>query len=213
MEKKISLFVIRRLPRYYRYLGELLKENIVRISSKELSKRMNVTASQIRQDLNCFGGFGQQGYGYNVPDLYKEIASILGVDRTQNIIIIGAGNLGCALANHAGFSNRRFKLIGIFDTDENKIGKSVNGCEVYNLKNLGEFLDKNKIRIAILTVPRLCTQEVADLVTAHGVKGIWNFSNMDLVVSDDVIVENVHLSDSLMTLSYQLSEAENIEGE
>lgn len=208
MERKISLLVIRRLPRYYRYLGELLRENITRISSKELSEKMNVTASQIRQDLNCFGGFGQQGYGYNVTALHSEIGAILGVNKLQNIIIVGAGNLGHALANHAGFAKRGFNLIGIFDSDKEKVGQKINDCEIYDMETLGDFLDKNEVRIAILTIPRLCTQEVADLVTAHGVKGLWNFSNMDLEVSDDVIVENVHLSDSLMTLSYQLSESE-----
>ena len=208
MERRISVLVIRRLPRYYRYLGELLKENITRISSKELSEKMNVTASQIRQDLNCFGGFGQQGYGYNVTALYGEIGAILGVNKLQNIIIVGAGNLGHALANHAGFAKRGFNLTGIFDKDKKKVGQKINGCEVYDMETLGDFLDKNEVRIAILTIPRLCTQEVADLVTAHGVKGLWNFSNMDLEVRDDVIVENVHLSDSLMTLSYQLSESE-----
>lgn len=208
MDRKISLVVIRRLPRYYRYLGELLNQNITRISSKELSEKMNVTASQIRQDLNCFGGFGQQGYGYNVPELHQQIGLILGVNKTQNIIIIGAGNLGQALANHAGFSKRGFSLTAIFDTDINKIGAKINGVEVLSLDTLGKYLDENEIKIAILTLPKQHTQKVADLVISHGVRGLWNFSHMDLKVPEDVFVENVHLTDSLMTLSYQLNEKE-----
>ncbi len=205
MERKISLVVIRRLPRYYRYLGELLRQNITRISSKELSEKMNVTASQIRQDLNCFGGFGQQGYGYNVVDLHSKIGAILGVDKKQNIIIIGAGNLGHALANHAVFSRRGFNLVAIFDTDKEKIGTKINNTEVLPFDSISDFLDKNDVKIAILTLPKQHTQKAADIVTAHGVKGLWNFSHMDLEVTDDIVVENVHLSDSLMTLSYLLN--------
>lgn len=205
MEKKISMAVIRRLPRYYRYLRELLNQNITRISSKELAERMNITASQIRQDLNCFGGFGQQGYGYNVTELHQQIGFILGVNKTQNIIIIGAGNLGQALANHAGFSKRGFNLTAIFDVDTDKIGTKINGVEVLSLENLGEYLEENDIKIAILTLPKQHTQKVADLAISHGVHGLWNFSHMDLEVPGDVFVENVHLSDSLMTLSYHLN--------
>ncbi len=206
MDKKISLVVIRRLPRYYRYLGELLNQNITRISSKELSEKMNVTASQIRQDLNCFGGFGQQGYGYNVPELHQQIGLILGVNKKQNIIIVGAGNLGHALANHAGFSRRGFSLTAIFDVDKSKIGTKINDVEVLPMETLGEYLDRNNVKIAILTLPRQYTQKVADLVVSYGVYGLWNFSHMDLEVPDNVFVENVHLTDSLMTLSYQLNE-------
>ena len=209
MDKKISLVVIRRLPRYYRYLGELLNQNITRISSNELSEKMNVTASQIRQDLNCFGGFGQQGYGYSVPELHQQIGLILGVNKNQNIIIIGAGNLGHALANHAGFSKRGFNLTAIFDVDKEKIGTKINNVEVLSLDTLGQYLDENNVKIAILTLPRQHTQKVADIVVSHGVRGLWNFSHMDLEVPGDVIVENVHLSDSLMTLSYQLNEEDN----
>lgn len=202
--RKISLVVIRRLPRYYRYLGDLLKQDIKRISSKELSERMGVTASQIRQDLNCFGGFGQQGYGYNVEELYKEIGNILGLGEGHKTIIAGAGNLGHALANHGGFEKRGFKLIAIFDCDKDKIGTQINGVNVYDIADMKQVLDKEPATIGILTVPRIKTAEVAEAMIDCGIKGLLNFSYMDLKVPDDVVVENVHLSDSLMTLSYQL---------
>ena len=202
--RKISLVVIRRLPRYYRYLGELLNQNVKRISSKDLSEKMNVTASQIRQDLNCFGGFGQQGYGYNVEELHSEIGRILGLRDGHKTIIAGAGNLGQALANHGGFEKRGFKLVGIFDNDEEKIGTFINGVEVYDVAGLKDFLDKNDVSIGILAVPRTCTPQIADIMAAGGIKGILNFSYMDLKVPDSVVVENVHLSDSMMTLSYQI---------
>lgn len=202
--RKISLVVIRRLPRYYRYLGELLNQNVKRISSKDLSEKMNVTASQIRQDLNCFGGFGQQGYGYNVEELHSEIGRILGLRDGHKTIIAGAGNLGHALANHGGFEKRGFKLVGIFDNDEEKIGTFINGVEVYDVAGLKDFLDKNDVSIGILAVPRTCTPQIADIMAAGGIKGILNFSYMDLKVPDSVVVENVHLSDSMMTLSYQI---------
>lgn len=205
-ERKISLVVIRRLPRYYRYLGELLNQNIKRISSKELSERMNVTASQIRQDLNCFGGFGQQGYGYNVEELYYEIGSILGLHDGHKTIIAGAGYLGHALANHSGFEKRGFHLVGIFDADPKKIGQTINGVQVYDSAKMAEFLRETPADIGILAVPRVNTREVADEMIQNGVKGLLNFSYVDLDVPDDVVVENVHLSDSLMTLSYQLRE-------
>lgn len=205
-DRKISLVVIRRLPRYYRYLGELLNQNIKRISSKELSEKMNVTASQIRQDLNCFGGFGQQGYGYNVEELYYEIGSILGLHDGHKTIIAGAGYLGHALANHNGFEKRGFHLVGIFDTDPKKIGQQINGVTVYDSAKMADFLRETPADIGILAVPRVNTREVADEMIRCGVKGLLNFSYVDLDVPDDVVVENVHLSDSLMTLSYQLRE-------
>lgn len=208
--KKISLVVVRRLPRYYRYLGELLKHDIKRISSKELSERMGVTASQIRQDLNCFGDFGQQGYGYNVEDLYYEISGILGLRNGLKTIIVGVGHLGHALANHSGFEQRGFKLAAMFDTDSEKIGTKINGVPIYDAADMGRFLDKNPVNIGILTLPGECTKAAADTMVEHGIKGILNFSYMDLEVPDDVVVENVHLSDSLMTLSYQLREKRNL---
>ncbi len=208
--KKISLVVIRRLPRYYRYLGELLNQDIKRISSKELSERMNVTASQIRQDLNCFGGFGQQGYGYNVEELYNEIGGILGLRDGHKTIIAGAGNLGQALANHGGFEKRGFKLIAIFDNDKKKIGTTINGVKVYDIDQMESYLKKNPVAIGILAVPRVCTTQIADLMVKCGIKGLLNFSYMDLKVPENVVVENVHLADSLMTLSYQLRDRQKI---
>lgn len=205
-ERKISLVVIRRLPRYYRYLGDLLAQNIRRISSKELSKRMNVTASQIRQDLNCFGGFGQQGYGYNVEELYEQIGIILGLRDMHKAIIIGAGHLGHALANHGGFAKRGFRIGALFDVDPEKIGTVINGIPVCSMEYLEEHIRETQTDIAILAVTKANTKEVADRVIAAGVKGLLNFSYVDIEVPDDVVVENVHLSDSLMTLSYQLRE-------
>ena len=205
-EKDISKAVIKRLPRYYRYLGELLEENMERISSNELSKKMHVTASQIRQDLNNFGGFGQQGYGYNVRYLYTEIGKILGVDTQHPMIILGAGNLGQALANYSDFEKRGFKLVGIFDVNPVLEGISVRGIEIRMIQDLADFIRDNTVEIAILTIPKSRAKEMADLLIANGIKAIWNFAHIDLDAPDDVIVENVHLSESLMTLSYNLSE-------
>lgn len=205
-EKEISKAVIKRLPRYYRYLGELLEENVERISSNELSRKMHVTASQIRQDLNNFGGFGQQGYGYNVRYLYTEIGKILGVDTVHPMIILGAGNLGQALANYADFEKRGFKLTGIFDVNPVLEGISLRGIEVHMIQDLPQFLKKNSVEIAILTLPKNKAKEMADILIQNGIKAIWNFAHIDLEAPEDVIVENVHLSESLMTLSYNLSE-------
>ena len=204
-EKSISKAVIRRLPRYYRYLGELLEEGVERISSNELSSKMHVTASQIRQDLNNFGGFGQQGYGYNVPYLYAEIGKILGLDRTHHIIIIGAGNLGQALANYVKFEKRGFKVVGIFDINPVLKGISIRGNEIRMMDELPEFLRENGVQIATLTLPKAYAEETANLLVENGIKAIWNFAHLDLAVPEDVIVENVHLSESLMRLSYNLN--------
>ena len=192
---EISKAVIRRLPRYYRYLGELLQNGVVRISSKELSERMKVTASQIRQDLNNFGGFGQQGYGYNVEYLHEEIGKILGLDVTHNMIIIGAGNLGQALANY-NFEKVGFHLIGIFDINPRFEGVSVRGIAIQMLDTLEDFLSEHKVDVVTLTVPK---RPAVDL----GIKAIWNFAPTDLNLSEDVCVKNVHLNESLMTLSYE----------
>lgn len=208
MEKKISMAVIRRLPRYFRYLTDLLKVDIKRISSKELSERMGITASQIRQDLNCFGGFGQQGYGYNVESLYKEIGKILGVDRRFNTIIIGAGNMGNALANYTNFQKRGYDLIGVFDVSADRVGKEINGLKILHMDEMESFFRKNKVDIAILTIPSQNVSEVADKVAALGVKGIWNFSPQDLKHTSNVVIENVHLSDGLMVLGYRIKEIE-----
>lgn len=202
--KKISMAVIRRLPRYFRYLYDLMELDIKRVSSKELSERMHITASQIRQDLNCFGGFGQQGYGYNVEHLYNEIGRILGTDRRFNCIILGAGNMGNALANYENFKRRGFDIIAIFDVSEEKIGTKINDIEVYSADKLPEFVANTKIDIAILTVPNKIIIDSAKEITSLGIKAIWNFSPTDLRLGEDVVVENVHLSDSLMVLGYRL---------
>lgn len=205
-KKKISKAVINRLPRYYRYLGDLLEKDVVRISSKELSEKMKVTASQIRQDLNNFGGFGQQGYGYNVEYLHSEIGKILGLERQYNIIIIGAGNLGQALANYADFERRGFCVKGLFDIDPSLIGNTVRGVEVKHIEELENFVKNNQIDIAALTLPKSAAPQIASDLVKWGIRGIWNFAPTDLHLPEDVVVENVHLSDSLMKLSYKLSE-------
>ena len=195
----ISQAVIRRLPRYYRYLGELLENGVERISSNDLSKRMKVTASQIRQDLNNFGGFGQQGYGYNVKYLYTEIGKILGLEEDHKIIIIGAGNLGQALANYAAFEKRGFILTGIFDVNPRLEGVAIRGVPIRMMDEL------NDVEIAVLTIPKEKAIEVANMLVENGVRAIWNFAHTDLNLPDNIIVENVHLSESLMQLSYNIS--------
>lgn len=204
--KKISMAVVKRLPRYYRYLADLLQLGIIRISSKELSDRMGTTASQIRQDLNCFGGFGQQGYGYNVEVLYNEIGKILGLENEYRTVILGAGNMGQALANYANFEKRGYKLVGIFDVRPEVIGKKIKGLEVKNMDELEDFVKTHKVHIAMITVPFEKTPEVAARAARAGIKGLWNFSPMDLKIAYDVVIENVHLSDGLMVLGYRLNE-------
>ncbi|MFV0528068.1 MAG: redox-sensing transcriptional repressor Rex [Lachnospiraceae bacterium] len=205
-EKEISNAVIKRLPRYYRYLGDLLNDDVERISSGELSKKMKVTASQIRQDLNNFGGFGQQGYGYNVQYLYNQIGNILGLDCDHPMIIIGVGNLGQAIANYMGFEKRGFKLVGVFDNNPAKIGMKVRDVTVRPIDELPVFLHAEKVEIAALTLPKANAESMMNLLVKEGIKAVWNFAHVDLDVLDDVIVENVHLSESLMTLSYNLSQ-------
>ena len=204
MEKGISQAVVRRMPRYYRYLGDLLEKGVERISSNDLSKLMNVTASQIRQDLNNFGGFGQQGYGYNVEYLYAEIGKILGLDRTQNVIIIGAGNLGQALANYSGLDKRGFVVRGIFDVNPVLKGITIKDQPVRMMDELEDFLANNKIDIAALTIPKSKAPFVAQDLARMGVRAIWNFSSTDLHLPDDVVSENMHMTESLMRLSYRL---------
>ncbi|HJA13438.1 MAG TPA: redox-sensing transcriptional repressor Rex [Candidatus Mediterraneibacter merdipullorum] len=204
--RKISRAVISRLPRYHRYLGDLLEEGVERISSNDLSRKMHVTASQIRQDLNNFGGFGQQGYGYNVQYLYEEIGKILGLDKKHNFIIIGAGNLGQALANYASFERSGFILKSLFDVNPRLAGVTIRGIQVRMMDELVDFLAENEIEIAALTIPRSKAVEVADLLVENGIKAIWNFAHTDLMLPKDVIVESVHLSDSLMQLSYNISQ-------
>ena len=205
-QRKISRAVIKRLPRYYRYLGDLLDMGVERISSGELSQQMRVTASQIRQDLNNFGGFGQQGYGYNVRYLREEIAKILGLNTEHNMIIIGAGNLGQALANYVRFEKRGFRVIGIFDSNPELIGSTVRQCTIQSASELTAFLDNNHVDIVTLAIPRKDAPDLARMVTEHGVQAIWNFTPVDLnlYLPENVVVENVHLSESLMKLSCDL---------
>ena len=199
----ISNSVIRRLPRYYRFLGELEDQQISKISSRELSERMHLTASQIRQDLNCFGGFGQQGYGYNVSELRKEIGRILGVDKHRKTILIGAGNLGTALAVHINFEKSGCSLIGIFDSNKKIVGNPLGKLTITDIDNLEKFCRENKPEVAVLCIPKSVTKEIVYRLTELGVRSFWNFSQYDINVEHkNIIVENVHLGDSLLTLSY-----------
>ena len=200
--KEISQAVISRLPRYYRYLGELHDEGVERISSQELSKKMRVTASQIRQDLNHFGGFGQQGYGYNVEYLFVEIAKILGLDQEHHLVLIGTGNLGQALLNYNNFERRGFLFKGIFDQNPKLHGLKIKDLEIKPMEELGSFIAENNIDIAVLTIPKNSAVKVAEKLVEYKIKAIWNFAHVDLNVPDCVQVESVHLSDSLMKLSY-----------
>ena len=206
--KEISQAVIGRLPRYFRDLGELKDDGIERISSQELSAIMKVTASQIRQDFNNFGGFGQQGYGYKVEYLYEEIGKILGLHKTHNLIIIGAGNLGQALANYMNFERRGFLFRGIFDNNPALFGKKIRDLEVQPMEELETFVKENEIDIAVLTIPKDNALEVAERLARQDIKGIWNFAHIDLNLSKEIQVENVHLSDSLMKLTYNINRYE-----
>ena len=202
--KNISMAVIKRLPKYYRYLGELMQNDVDRISSKELGEKIGFTASQIRQDLNCFGDFGQQGYGYNVRELYNQIVSILGLDQNYKTIMVGAGNIGQAIANYASFERLGIELVAIFDVNPKVIGTKIRDIEIDAESNLKEYLKNNDIAIGIICVPKMNAQRVCDELVSGGIKGIWNFAPVDLSVPDDVKVENVHLSESLSTLIYLL---------
>ena len=204
-EKEISQAVIRRMPRYYRYLGELLEDGVERISSNDLSKRMNVTASQIRQDLNNFGGFGQQGYGYNVKFLYEEIGKILGLNQKHNIIVIGAGNLGQALANYVKFEKLGFVITALFDVNPALEGVTVRGIKIHMLDELEDYCKDHVVDIAALTMPKEKADAIANRLVNLGIQAIWNFAHVDLdLIDKDVVVENVHLSDSLMQLTYKI---------
>ncbi len=200
----ISNLVIKRLPRYYRFLGELKASGATRISSRELSERMGLTASQIRQDLNCFGGFGQQGYGYNIELLQSEIAGILGLDTPKTAILIGMGNMGRAVTMHMNFESKGFRVIGLFDSKESLVGQVVKNLPIRNTSDLDEFCRENRPQIAILCIPKDAAATIGEQLVSLGVTGFWNFSHYDLSLKHpDIVVENVHLSDSLMTLSYQ----------
>ena len=204
--ESISFSVIKRLPRYYRFLGELKSNGIIRISSRELSQRMGLTASQIRQDFNCFGGFGQQGYGYNVEQLHKEIGSILGVHSGHKAIIIGAGNLGRLVSNQITFETKGFSLIGIFDRKEALTGQMIKGIPVRHIDGLDEFCRENLPEMAVLCIPPESVRELVPLLIKLGIKAFWNFSHYDVALNHPgVAVENVHLGDSLMTLCYKIN--------
>ena len=201
----VSPAVIRRLPRYFRYLRELLREGKNRISSSELSERMQVTASQIRQDLNCFGGFGQQGYGYNVSYLYSKISDLLGVSMGLQVIIVGAGDLGRALVGSTMFVKRGLDIIALFDVDPNLIGKEFGGVQVHDMKELETFCTEHTVDMAVLTLPKEKAEEESTRLLTLGVEGFWNFTGKELShLPDSVVVENVHLGDSLMSLNYEL---------
>jgi redox-sensing transcriptional repressor len=200
-KKNISMAVIRRLHKYHRYLRELLTNDVDRISSKELGEKIGFTASQIRQDLNCFGDFGQQGYGYNVKELLNEISGILGLSKEYNMIIIGAGNIGQAIANYTRFEKLSFNLVGIFDVNPKLIGLRIRDVEVIDIDKLADFLKDTPVDIGVIAVSKNNAQAVSEVIVANGVKGIWNFAPVDLEVPEEVIVENVHLSESLLTLS------------
>ena len=202
----ISQAVIRRLPRYYRYLRELITQGKMRISSGELADLMNVTASQIRRDLNCFGGFGQQGYGYNVNYLFTRISEILGVGEGYKAIIIGAGDLGRALVHLSMFEKRGVDIVGMIDSGEGMVGREVAGVCIHSMDELESFVQKNKVDIAVLTLPKEKVKEVADRLVACGIKGLWNYMGVELEYpNEDVIIENVHLGDSLMILNYKIA--------
>lgn len=204
--KEISKAVIQRLPRYYRYLEDLMDQGIERISSGDLSRRMHLTASQIRQDLNNFGGFGQQGYGYNVFNLHEEIAKILKIDQVHSMIIVGAGHLGLALSNYTNFRKRGFDIKGVFDNNPKVIGQEAGGVKVSPMSEMKDIVEKNHIRLAALCIPKDVAVKIVDDLISYGVRGFWNFAHVDLEVPEHVVVENVHLSESLMRLSYRVFE-------
>lgn len=205
-KRQISMAVVRRLPKYHRYLFELIQNDVDRISSKELSERIGFTASQIRQDLNNFGDFGQQGYGYNVKDLYNEIGNILGLNKEYKTVIVGAGNLGQAIANYGNFEKLGFKLQALFEINPKLIGLKIRDIEILDIDIMEDFIKSNKIDVGIICTPRSKAQTVADIMINGGITAIWNFAPMDLSVTENVVVENVHLSESLLTLTYRVNE-------
>lgn len=207
-KSRVSDAVVRRLPMYYRHLRDLEKAGVVRVSSQELGEQMNLTASQIRQDINCFGGFGQQGYGYHVSNLKERIAEILGLRKEYHVIIIGAGNIGRALANYAGFAKEGFNVQAMFDISPALVGIDVHGVLVQPMEKLKVWLETHQVDIAVLTVPRAHAQDTADVLVNGGVRAIWNFAPVDLMLPEDVAINNVHLSDSLHILSYRMNEKE-----
>lgn len=205
--KRVSVAVIKRLPKYYECLGNLLRNNVERVSSQELSKILGFTASQIRQDLNNFGEFGQQGYGYNVQQLYLEISKILGLDTVHKMVLVGAGNLGQALVNYGEFRTHGFDIVAVFDTNPALIGHKINNVPIYSTEEIEYFIKENEIDIAVLTVPKGETEKVTGILEKTRIRGIWNFTPVEIKLeNEDILVENVHLIDSLFTLSYRINE-------
>ena len=212
LDDKISVAVIKRLPKYYRYLELIGDKGIIRVSSQELSKITGLTASQIRQDLNHFGAFGQQGYGYNVEELKIELEKIMGVDKPYNVAIVGFGNIGSALLNYSGFKKKGFKVVGIFDNSPEIIGSKQNDVVVKDISELEEVVTREKVDIAILAIPAIPAQEITDKLVACGIKGIWNFAPIDLKLPRNVVLENVHLDGSLLTLTYYMNSLKDYPG-
>lgn len=205
-KKNISMAVIKRLPKYHRYLEELLRNEVDRISSKELSKKIGFTASQIRQDFNCFGDFGQQGYGYNVKELHAQISNILGLTKEYKCIILGGGNIGQAIANYTKFQKLGFKLEIIFDINPKLVGLKIRDIEIKDIDTLEDYLKENNVDVGIICVPSRSAQNICDILIKNNVKGIWNFAPVDLKVPEGVFTENVHLSENLLTLTYLMNE-------
>ncbi len=209
MAGHVSDAVIRRLPGYYRHLRELEAAGVTQISSQELGERMNLTPSQIRQDINCFGGFGRQGYGYRVSELKGHIGEILGLNSEHRCIIVGAGHIGCAVARYPSFSREGFRTIAMFDVAQEKIGTSQDGIPVYHMDKLEAFLAENHVDIAVLALPRRAAQDTLHRLYECGVRAIWNFAPTDLSHPEDMLVVNVHLMDSLQQLSYRMAHRED----
>ena len=208
-QNKVSLPVIKRLPKYYRYISDMHNNGIVKVSSSELARMMGTTASQVRQDFNCFGGFGQQGYGYNVEYLYEEIGKILGIDKTHSMVIVGAGNLGQAIVNSEDFAKRGFIIRGVFDNNKELDGRKIGEHQIMMSDRLPQFIKDENIEILAITVPKDAAREVARVAVEAGIKAIWNFAHTDINVPDNIVVENVHLSESLMRLSYNMANHAN----
>lgn len=203
-DKAISSAVIRRLPKYYRYLGMIQDRGIVRISSQNLSEITGFTASQIRQDLNHFGGFGQQGYGYNVTKLREQLGKIIGLDQEHTMVIVGTGHMGQAICKYRGFRDSGFRITALFDRDPSKIGTRIDDIEVLDVEGLGEYIERNHTDIVAITTPKAAAQSIADVAAEHGIKGIWNFAPVDLRLPEGVVLENVHLDESLHALIYYI---------
>lgn len=210
---RVSLAVVKRLPKYYRYLGLISDKGIIRVSSQELSRITGLTASQIRQDLNHFGGFGQQGYGYNVEELKSEIEKIIGIDKSYKAVIIGMGNIGQAIYKYKGFNEASgFKIVGLFDKGKDIVDKTIHGIKINDIKNLSKLLEKEEVDIAVLSVTSDSAQEICDILVEGNIKGIWNFAPIDLKLPKNVVLENVHLDESLFTLTYYMNNLKDYPG-